>query len=1343
LKFYHMQTLKGGDKPRPYAIFYLLCFAVTAFFPAMATASKTIQEKDAAAFSQGVFDRALTYDGRIYCANGWSAFNGNLGPLTNCRAANDGEKIILFGGQSSTSPVIRHNETYSFDTPSGAWQEIAVTTAPSARTTFGMADDGSGKIVLSGGYTGQSALDDTWIFLENDWAHVECSTHPSARMGAAMAHISTNTIILFGGKNGAVSYSDTWLFNTSASSWTLLNPPLSPSARSNHAMSFCGEGKVMLYGGEIGGNYKDDCWIYDISSHVWTEIDVSALNPGQRSALAMTYDSGIERVLLFGGETQVLTDYSYNKALWMFNPVSEEWAKTAVFNTEEEKPEGRRQHILCHSPGYGNLLFGGGTRNTNYTSDEIFSDFKKYVMHSSGTYTTKIYDTGVSANPAEYKNFWRFFGGTGDIKCQVATSSDPENLIYTGPTGTGSYYTSSPQALESSRDGERYFSVRIFLSGIPENVPGFYLSEMNLKYNHIPVTPVLYGKIVQNGDSVSDSQKPRFYWFNAADPDDDEHTYELRLSTDSNFSVYTSSLGIIEQEGTGYSEYQTADFYPEGEYYWKVRATDDYGYSGFSDAWNFFVDTTAPAAVTDLSAEKILDSPGSVRLSWTASGDNGLTGDINGGEIRIKWLKWIPLTVWTHAGASEKVISTSVSPGERISTVIDGLSDGTSYYFAAAYKDEVITSDKNLGKMSNNDAFAWTDSQPEILSVDSPVQYEIIFGTSEISYTPYDIDKPDDELSFAVYLSTDAMASWITLSVNLPDGTTFFFFDTLSFPNSDFCNIRITASDKAGLSCEKISDVFIIRNPNYSPSVNFTSHAEGDEVAGEEVWAVWEISDANPTDTHLSTLSISSDSLNWNIIAANSAGNSAAFNSKLLKDGIYHLKVEVADSQTPSASDEKTIQITIANGNSPPAEFSLIAPPAGAILSDEDISFSWGAASDPDGDAVTYTLMYSTKSDFSLYKSSETPDTHISFNVTNMQNYYWKVNAVDLRGMETESSETFLCSVYRGSMTVVRCSPHASSYGVNMTSVTLYFNNPVNQLSVSNISVKEDTSEVLPQRIEYAITGENNNVLVIKCNFLYPKEINISIAGVEDTGGIAVRGETGFSWKNFMPAHHAATVEFPEDNISVVFSTASFSEPCYVGIKKDYSTGAPQRNIMEMTRAAKFVNDYGWFVEMTGMAGTVITPDEALTLSVGYNNSLSRISASNIFAVVYVSDKWQKASDLSADGTISFPVLAEGPYSLAALRESSSAAPALVNKPNPLRNTTEIWADNPGSTSVIVEVFALTGEKVYGKTYPFPAAGFVRWDGKDNAGFKLPDGMYELSVTASGKTMRKLMGIVR
>jgi len=1083
----------------------------------------------------------------------------------------------------------------------------------------------------------------------------------------------------------------------------------------------------------------------------------------------MVYDSGIERIILFGGEVETLGEYSYNKALWMFNPVSPAWTQISALNADPDKPNGRRQHIFCHKPGYGNILFGGDTAETTFPNNKIFSDLKKYVINSSGTYTTKIYDTGVSVNPVEYKSFWRYFAGAGDIKYQIAASSDPAGLSYTGPTGADSYYTDSPLTPETSRDGGRYFSVRFFLSCVPGNVSSFYLSELNMKYNHLPEDPVLYANPMKDGDSIFQSSNERawFYWFNAIDPDEDEHShsYELRLSTSPDFGLYISSSGIPCQEGITYSYYHPAAFYPEGKYYWKVRASDDYGSSGFSDVWSFYVDTTAPSAVTDLTAEKILDSPGSVSLSWTSTGDDATTGDIIGGEIRVQRKKWIPLTVWYAAGQIEKIISTSVAQGERRSVIIDGLDDGASYYFVVALKDDVIDTNRNLGSISNN-AFSWTQSPPEILSVTSPAQCDILSGTAGVSYSLSDADKPEDEIAVSVYLSTNSMVLWHAIASDIADGTTFFFFDTLAFPNSDFCNIRVTASDRAGLSGEKISDVFFIRNPNYPPSVEFTAPGENDNLTGE-VWVSWEISDGNPTDTHLSSLSISTNSVNWIMVSGNISDAYVPFNSRLFKDGTYYLKIAAHDSPADPLTGEAVIQVSILNGNTKPEAFSLISPVSGSVLNSEEVPFAWNEAADPDGDAVSYVLCYSTYPDFAQSESAETSLTVHSATMANMNDYYWKVKAIDFRGLERESSEIFNFTLWRSSMTAVRTDPANGAYGVNMTSVTFYFNNPVSADSATEISVRESSQTVA---VTSEITGANSNVLVLRRNFSYPKTISVSIAGVKDAGENAVCGETEFAWKNFMPSNSFAVIDFPGDDLTVTVDSACFVEAAFVDISRDYATGAAARENMKMSRSAKFTADYGWRVEAVDLTGNTLSPLKALKLTAGYtaDGDFSRISPDNVFALEYVSGQWTKMlsalgapplrmqhfsapsavrhGELSAagpGGDISFFASSVGPYALAAVKEAASLAPPLVNKPNPFSATTEIWADNPSNTPVTVVIFALTGEKVYERVYTAAEASPVVWDGRDLAGFKLPDGMYHLSVTASGKEHGKLLGIIK
>ncbi|MFD0715406.1 fibronectin type III domain-containing protein [Paenibacillus sp. GCM10027626] len=94
-------------------------------------------------------------------------------------------------------------------------------------------------------------------------------------------------------------------------------------------------------------------------------------------------------------------------------------------------------------------------------------------------------------------------------------------------------------------------------------------------------------------------------------------------------------------------------------------------------------DTTAPAAVTDLAATSSTAS--TVSLTWTAPGDDGMTGTASSYEIRystsdIKKADW--------ASATQAVGAPAPAPaGTAQSMTVTGLSPATTYYFALRAKD--------------------------------------------------------------------------------------------------------------------------------------------------------------------------------------------------------------------------------------------------------------------------------------------------------------------------------------------------------------------------------------------------------------------------------------------------------------------------------------------------------------------------------------------------------------------------------------------------------------------------------------------------------------------------------
>jgi formylglycine-generating enzyme required for sulfatase activity len=106
-----------------------------------------------------------------------------------------------------------------------------------------------------------------------------------------------------------------------------------------------------------------------------------------------------------------------------------------------------------------------------------------------------------------------------------------------------------------------------------------------------------------------------------------------------------------------------------------------------------FPDTTPPAPVADLTATPLSDS--SVRLDWTATGDDAFYGTAMSLEIRwslaeITEANWTAATVVTDAPAPQ-------AAGSRQSMEISGLERETRYHFACKTRD----SSNNISSLSN------------------------------------------------------------------------------------------------------------------------------------------------------------------------------------------------------------------------------------------------------------------------------------------------------------------------------------------------------------------------------------------------------------------------------------------------------------------------------------------------------------------------------------------------------------------------------------------------------------------------------------------------------------------
>jgi hypothetical protein len=204
-------------------------------------------------------------------------------------------RVVLYGGKAGDGSL--RGDTWEWD--GTAWTQIE-DTGPDARTDLRLAYDASAaKTVLLGGRAAADALrGDTWLWDGAKWTQAQ-DTGPAARHAHAQAYdAARDEVVLFGGETGAGVVGDTWAWN--GATWTQeahFGPP--PAAYAGLVF----DGTVsLLYGGvaaptDPSSKVFTGTWQWD-GGH-WTQRQ--DIGPGQRSAIAMAFDSGRSCAIVFGG----------------------------------------------------------------------------------------------------------------------------------------------------------------------------------------------------------------------------------------------------------------------------------------------------------------------------------------------------------------------------------------------------------------------------------------------------------------------------------------------------------------------------------------------------------------------------------------------------------------------------------------------------------------------------------------------------------------------------------------------------------------------------------------------------------------------------------------------------------------------------------------------------------------------------------------------------------------------------------------------------------------------------------------------------------------------------------
>jgi chitodextrinase len=184
-------------------------------------------------------------------------------------------------------------------------------------------------------------------------------------------------------------------------------------------------------------------------------------------------------------------------------------------------------------------------------------------------------------------------------------------------------------------------------------------------------------------------------------------SYDLRYSTSpitaDNFADATRVAGTPSPKLSGSAEsFTVTGLSPSTTYWLAIKAVDNAGNaSHFANAISITTlppDVTPPATIVDLAAQPGTQS-GSVRLTWTAPGDDGMTGRAEAYELRYQPQAAGPITAanWSSATVVAGVPAPQAAGASEQFTVT-GLTWGARYYFAIVARDEV----PNLSGVSNS-----------------------------------------------------------------------------------------------------------------------------------------------------------------------------------------------------------------------------------------------------------------------------------------------------------------------------------------------------------------------------------------------------------------------------------------------------------------------------------------------------------------------------------------------------------------------------------------------------------------------------------------------------------------
>ena len=253
------------------------------------------------------------------------------------------------------------------------WQLKSTTALPRARYGHSMVFHAAGPYILMHGGL-ETPLNppvepaykqDTWTWAGSSWTQTLTSGPVGRRSAAAAYDANRQETVLFGGLSGGAQppSGETWIFkSTPTPGWTqVCNASCTagekPIPVHSHAMTYdSGLKRVLLFGGNTGTSpTSNQMWEWNGATTKWiprcNSGACAASKPPPSAGHAMAYDANLGKTVLFGGyvgpaESQATYTYDSTTNLWS--------------NPSNSGPGARQGHTMTYNSGRKRVVLYGG-----------------------------------------------------------------------------------------------------------------------------------------------------------------------------------------------------------------------------------------------------------------------------------------------------------------------------------------------------------------------------------------------------------------------------------------------------------------------------------------------------------------------------------------------------------------------------------------------------------------------------------------------------------------------------------------------------------------------------------------------------------------------------------------------------------------------------------------------------------------------------------------------------------------------------------------------------------------------------------------------------------------------